>query len=65
MAIEADVAQAFELAVAADLLLQNRAQLGGDASALPWQEGGQRGLWAPCAWQAGPWGWRAGGRSGR
>ena len=42
VAIEADVTQPRELAVALDLLQQNRAQLGGDAPSLPWQEGGQQ-----------------------
>ena len=37
MAIEADLPKSGELAVAADLLQQNRAQLGGWASALPGQ----------------------------
>jgi len=36
--IEADVAQACEFAVAADSLLQNRALLGREASALSGQE---------------------------
>ena len=42
VAIKADVLQPRELAEAADLLQQNRAQLWGDASPLPGQEGGQQ-----------------------
>ena len=38
VAIEADVPQPRELAVAADLLLQNPSQLGGDTPPLPGQE---------------------------
>ena len=42
VAIEVDVPQPRELAVSADLLQQNPAQLEGDAPPLPWQEGGQQ-----------------------
>ena len=42
VAIELDLMHSGELAVAADLLLQNPSHLGGNASPPPGQEGGQQ-----------------------